>query len=73
MKALLLVVCASLGLQLAGCGTLLYPNRRGQTSGHVDTGVAVMDGLWLLAFVIPGVVAFIVDFGNGAIYEDRGR
>jgi hypothetical protein len=69
MKALLLVLCASLGLQL-GCGTILYPNRRGQTSGHVDTGVAVMDGLWCLAFIIPGVVAFIVDFGNGSIYED---
>jgi hypothetical protein len=46
------------------------PLRRGQTAGNVDTGVAIMDGLWCLAFIVPGVVAFIVDFSNGAIYED---
>ena len=73
MKALSLVVVTTLGLQVAGCGTLLYPERRGQSSGHVDTGVAVMDGLWCLVFIVPGVVAFIVDFGNGAIYESGGR
>ena len=73
MKSLSLVVLASIGLQLASCGTLLYPERRGQTSGHVDTGVAVMDGLWCLLFVVPGVVAFIVDFTDGAIYEGSGR
>jgi len=73
MRALSLGLCAALGLQLGGCGTILYPERRGQTSGHVDTGVAVMDGLWCLLFIIPGVVAFIVDFGNGAIYEPGGR
>lgn len=73
LKALSLVLCTALGLQLGGCGTILYPERRGQTSGHVDAGVAVMDGFWCLIFIIPGVVAFIVDFGNGAIYESGGR
>jgi hypothetical protein len=73
MTALPLALCTLLGLQLGGCGTILYPERRGQTAGHVDTGVAVMDGLWCLVFIIPGVVAFIVDFGNGAIYESGSR
>jgi hypothetical protein len=73
MKALSLVVCVTLGLQLASCGTILYPERRGHSSGHVDTGVAVMDGFWCLLFIVPGVVAFIVDFGNGAIYESGNR
>ncbi|MDB4952604.1 MAG: hypothetical protein JWO36_173 [Myxococcales bacterium] len=72
-KALSLLLTAALGLQVAGCGTLLYPERRGQTGGHVDTGVAIMDGFWCLFLIVPGVVAFIVDFGNGAIYEGRGR
>jgi hypothetical protein len=72
IKAISLGLLATLGLQV-GCGTILYPERRGQTSGHVDTGVAVMDGLWCLVFIIPGVVAFIVDFGNGAIYEGGRR
>ena len=67
-----LVLATVLGLG-GGCGTLLYPERRGQIGGHVDTGVAVMDGLWCLVFIIPGVVAFIVDFGNGTIYESGGH
>jgi uncharacterized protein YceK len=73
ITALSLALCTALGLQLGGCGTILYPERRGQTSGRVDAGVAVMDALWCLVFIIPGVVAFIVDFGNGAIYEGRRR
>lgn len=71
-RVLSLVLSAVLGLQVAGCGTILYPERRGQTGGRVDVGVAVMDGFWCL-FIIPGIVAFIVDFGNGAIYAPGGR
>lgn len=73
MKAISLAVVAALGLQLGGCGTILYPERRGQTGGRVDVGVAVMDGLLCLLFIVPGVVAYIVDFGNGAIYEGGSK
>lgn len=52
----------------AGCGTILYPERRGQHAGTLDTGVVVLDGLGLLLFFIPGVIAFAVDFATGAIY-----
>jgi hypothetical protein len=72
-RALSIVAASAIVLQLASCGTILYPERRGTQSGHVDTSVAVMDGLWCLLFIVPGVVAFIVDFGNGAIYEPGGR
>src|SRR5690242_14546393 len=68
IKAVSLGLVAALALQV-GCGTLLYPERRGTTGGRVDVGVAVMDGLWCFVFLVPGVVAFIVDFSNGAIYE----
>jgi hypothetical protein len=61
------VLVLSLVVQ-AGCGTVLYPDRRGQKGGRVDPGVAVLDGLGLLFFILPGVIAFAVDFGNGAIY-----
>ena len=71
IKALLLTVCLALGLQATACGTLLYPERRGQTTGRIDGGVAVMDGLLCLLFIVPGVVAFIVDFSDGAIYDGR--
>lgn len=51
-----------------GCGYILYPERRGRRSGTIDAGVAVMDALWLLLFLVPGIVAFVVDFSTGAIY-----
>ncbi len=67
-KTLHILVCAVLVVQLTGCGTMMYPERRGQKSGRIDAGVAVMDGLLLLLFIIPGVIAYAIDFGNGTIY-----
>lgn len=67
------VILACLLVQLSGCGTLMYPERRGQRSGEIDIKVAVLDGLGLLLFVIPGVVAYVVDFSTGAIYLPHGR
>ena len=64
---------ASLVLQLAACGTLMYPERRGQKSGEIDVKVAVLDGIGLLFCIIPGVVAYVVDFSTGAIYLPAGR
>lgn len=60
-------------LQILGCGTLLYPERKGQTGGQVDPGVAVLDAAGLLLFIIPGVIAFGVDFSTGAIYLPPGK
>ena len=57
----------SLGL-IAGCGTILYPERRYQPHGEVDLKVVALDTLGLLLFFIPGVIAFAVDFTTGAIY-----
>jgi len=68
VKTLYALVCAVLIIQLAGCGTIMYPERRGQRSGRIDVGVAVMDGICLLFFIIPGVIAYAVDFSNGTIY-----
>jgi hypothetical protein len=67
-KTLNVLVCSVLIVQLTGCGTMMYPERRGQKGGRIDTGVAVMDGLCLLLFIIPGIIAFFVDFSNGTIY-----
>lgn len=67
------VVAALLISQLTACGTILYPERRGQASGSIDAGVAVLDAVGLLFFFIPGVVAFGVDFATGAIYLPGGK
>ena len=62
-----LLLAAGLSMQVA-CGTLLYPERQGQPRGDIDPTVAILNGLGLLLFVIPGLVAFAVDFHTGAIY-----
>ncbi len=72
-KTLSAVLVSILVLQLAGCGTILYPERRGQTRGDIDPGVAVLDGIGLLFFLIPGIAAYIVDFNTGAIYLPPGK
>jgi len=50
------------------CGVILYPERKGQVDGRIDPAVAVLDGVGLLFFLVPGVIAFAVDFATGAIY-----
>jgi len=73
LRYLALLIAAIFLLQVVGCGTIIYPERRGQRSGHVDVGIAVLDGLGLLLFIIPGVIAFAVDFSSGAIYLPSGK
>jgi hypothetical protein len=52
-----------------GCGTLAHSERRGQPhSNQIDWKIAALDGLGLVLFFVPGVVAFAVDFYTGAIY-----
>ena len=67
------IIVMSLVVQLAACGTLLYPERRGQKSGEIDVKIAVLDGLGLLFCIIPGVIAYVVDFSTGAIYLPAGK
>jgi hypothetical protein len=55
-------------VSVSGCGTILYPERRGQPAGRLDWGVVALDGIGLLLFFVPGVIAFAVDFVTGAIY-----
>jgi len=54
---------------LSGCGTFFHKERVGQPHSHrIDWCVAAADGLGLVLFFIPGIVAFVVDFYTGAIY-----
>jgi len=56
-------------LAATGCGTLMHPERRNQRhSNQIDWKVVALNGLGLLLFFIPGVIAFAVDFYTGAIY-----
>ncbi|MCG6657915.1 hypothetical protein HOP52_09115 [Halomonas campisalis] len=58
---------------LTACGTLFHPERKGQVSGDIDPAVAIANGVGLLFFIVPGVVAYAVDFSNGTIYLPSGH
>ncbi|SDR90853.1 hypothetical protein SAMN05216198_0741 [Halopseudomonas litoralis] len=69
LKALASILLGTtLVTQLTACGSIFYPERRGQISGEIDPGVAILNGMGLLFYVIPGLIAFAVDFTTGAIY-----
>lgn len=69
MKKQLVVLALSACLLCgSGCGVLLYPERQGQTQGDLDLKVVLMDGVGLIFFVVPGLVAFAIDFYQGTIF-----
>ncbi len=71
-KILNFSLVAALMLQSVGCGTIMYPQRKGQKAGKIDIAVAALDAVGLLFFIVPGVIAFAVDFNNGTIYLPKG-
>lgn len=67
--AMVVTVCST-----TGCGTVFYPERRHHShSGQIDWKIAALNGLGLVLFFVPGVIAFAVDFYTGAIYLPAGH
>ena len=60
------------GIASSGCGTILHPERRGQPPGPLDWSIVALDAIGLIFFIIPGIIAFAVDFGTGTIYLPPG-
>jgi len=74
-KTWMIPICSAvIAAQLVGCGTILYPERRGQSSmERLDADIVILDTIGLFFFLVPGVIAFAVDFATGAIYLPRGQ
>ena len=72
-RTMVMLLTVALLFQLTGCGTLIYSERDGQPKGKIDPTVAILDGIGLLFFVIPGLVAFAIDFHTNAIYLPPGE
>ena len=72
-KIICITIAVIFCLQLVSCGFVLYPERRGQTHGRIDPAIAVLDGVGLLLFLVPGIVAFAVDFSTGTIYMPSSK
>ncbi|CAN7277843.1 polyribonucleotide nucleotidyltransferase [Pseudomonas sp. LjRoot71] len=66
------LLVATLLTQLSACGTLFFPDRRGQIEGRIDPVVAGLNAIGILFYVIPGLIAFGIDFASGAIYLPGG-
>ena len=66
------ILVATLLTQLTACGTLFYPDRRGQIEGKVDPVIVALDAVGILFYVIPGLIACGIDFATGAIYLPGG-
>jgi hypothetical protein len=69
MKKLFTACCLSLLLALNGCGTLLKPDRVNKPhSSQADYKIVLLDGIGLIFFIVPGVVAYVVDYTNGTLF-----
>ncbi|WP_417696561.1 hypothetical protein [Psychromonas sp.] len=71
-KSIALPLIVGLSIQLSGCGTILKPERKGQSAGQLDASIVALNAIGLLFFLVPGVIAFAVDFNNGTIYLPGG-
>ncbi len=68
MKKILTLFVAVLFLGVSSCGTILKDGRGGK-SGQLDIKIVLLDAVGLLFFLVPGVIAFVVDFNNKTIYK----
>ena len=69
MRMFSLVVLAAFIITTAGCGYILHPERRHAKLSHeIDGEVVLFDCLWLIAGIIPGVVALVIDAVNDTWY-----
>ncbi len=64
----------ALAISLVACGTIIHPERQNQrASTNLDVGIVILDGIGLFFFIIPGVIAYAVDFSNHTIYLPSGQ
>lgn len=69
MRRILFCLLAVLFLGTSGCGTLFFSRRIGKKmSRTIDKKVFYTDCFLCLLGVVPGVVAFILDYDNETIY-----
>jgi hypothetical protein len=68
------LVMAFCGLfAFTSCAYVMYPERHGQRpNGVIDTMPLVIDILWFIPGLLPGVICLVVDFTSGAIYVPGG-
>lgn len=75
MKITLASLCLAglAALPTSGCGTLMFSERQDEPhSEKLDPNILILDGIGLIFYIIPGLVAYGIDFYTGAIYLPNG-
>jgi hypothetical protein len=67
------VLVATLLTQLTACGSIFYPDRRGQIDGKIDPAIAVLDAVGLLFYIIPGLIALPSTSPPARFISNRAR
>ena len=69
MKRIVFLLLAAMLFICSGCGTLFFSGRMGKKmSATIDRRVFVGNCILCAAGIIPGIVAFVLDYDNGTIY-----
>ncbi len=72
MKKIAIIITIFLSLFISACGTILKPNQINKPhSSQLDIAIVALDAFGLIFFIIPGAVAFVVDYSNGTLYLPR--
>lgn len=65
----LLAIALATSLSFYGCGTILKEDRINKPhSNQLDWKIVLLDGIGLIFYVIPGLVAYAVDYSNGTLF-----
>jgi len=60
-------------LPFTGCGTIFFSQRQNKEhSKDLDPNILILDAFGLIFWIVPGLVAYGVDFATGAIYLPNG-
>ena len=70
----LLAISLVASLSFYGCGTILKEDRINKPhSSQLDWRIVLLDGIGLFFYVLPGVIAYAVDYSNGTLFLPAGR
>lgn len=73
-RLIVLILTVVFAVSSTGCGTLMHSERLvSEPSDKLDGKTVVLDCLWLIPGLFPGVVALGVDFHNESIYYSRSE
>lgn|SRR5699024_2315127 len=71
LTVLAMLVCF---ITLQACGTIFKQDQIGKPhSNKLDIGIVALDAIGLILFIVPGVIAFTVDYINGTLFLPNGK